>query len=49
MPQPADQYEPIVDDDLAIPLNWTAAPVMSAVLATECACPTDCLHDHENE
>jgi hypothetical protein len=49
MQQPNDQYEPINDEAMAVPVSWSPAPVPSMAMAADCACPADCPRDHENE
>jgi hypothetical protein len=50
MPHPNDQDEPTIYDWLTfVPPAWASAPVVPAALVPECACPADCLRDHENE
>jgi hypothetical protein len=49
MPQPNDQYEPVVEEAVtSVPWSWGPAPAR-AMPTGECNCPADCPRDHENE
>lgn len=49
MPQPADQYEPALDDEAAVPVAWRASLATPTAIVAECACPLDCPRDHDND